>query len=200
MDQTERLWEGRLLAPVTAESVGELLGLCELRRPDVFPDAPFEPDVPYLDPSEIEALELLATRGTMTAAELIDVLGGTEGGYWMFRAMLQKFHYAVTWPDHPDADRPMRIEGRMLPGLPQALWDEAAERTHEVRGPAVDIVGTLIEVIPLDAPTRVVPLIHKFVGVPLRRFPSYSEQLTGYWAQWVDTNRALCATAYADFV
>lgn len=215
MDEIERLWEGRLLAPVTEATVGELLGLCDLHRCDVWPDVGHEPDRPYLRPGEIAALELFADRGTVRAGKLFAALGGRDEPYAQLRSLLRDFHYAVTWPEDPDSDLPLGIEGRMLPGVPQTLWDEVREWRHRRASCVVDIVGTVIEVIPLDASPEVVPLIAEFAGVPTKasderrarlagfpgkKYPSYVEPLTGDWAEWVEVNRALCAAVHADLV
>lgn len=144
------------------------------------------------------ALQLLAERGTINASLLFKTLGGNNGEYWHFRALLQKYHWATDWPDHPKQVQPMRIEGKVRPGVPQALWDEIAHFTHPIRGCALNMVCTFIEVIPLDASPEMVPLVVELVGIPFEEFPGPTDPLTGEWAQWVDLNRAMCATAFVN--
>jgi hypothetical protein len=198
MEGTQRVWAGRWLEPINDATVAELLVLRDLRRSDVTGPTPADhPDPKYLNREELHALELLADHRTVPAGELIDLLGSQEV-YWQLRSIFEKFHYAVDWPDHPDRDRPMRIEGRVLPGVPRTLWDQLSWYSSPFHGPVVDIVGTVIEIVPLDARPEVLHLIVELAGLPHDQFPSYNEALTGDWAEWVETNRALSEPAYTN--
>lgn len=182
------------------------------------PDVEYHPDRPYLEPGEIEVLELfaeqIAERGTVYAGRVVRTLDG-QVNYEAFGNVLREFHLVVDWPEEPDGHEPLRIEGRMLPGLPRALWDEVCRWRYWRGSRPVDIVGTLIEIIPPDASPEVLPLIAAFAGVPTdcadersprvaglprERYPEYTEPLTGDWAQWVEVNRAMCAVVHADLM
>lgn len=201
MERSDRLWAGRLLDPVTA---ADIRALRDLRRRDVdlpsrFSEAdvpPLPPDEAYFEPAHFAALELFADGGEVSARDLGRTLGD-KGSYWALRAALTDLGYGVDWPDHPDPGRPMRIAGRIRDGIPRLVWDLVSDRSGGIRGPALNVAATVIEVIPPDADPAYVPLMVEFVGLPLREYPAHDGPLTGAWAAWVEVNRPLCAVAFA---